>query len=155
MPVLRLDAPTHAGERLGHALHRTSAERGIARQLELLPVLAREDSREEPDEGARVRAIDRPPGRDEPVQALAEDVQRVLVVLVDRDPERTDCGDRRLGVGRAAESGDARLAVAQRAEQDRAVRDRLVSGNCDVTDEASDRLDPHSSITGATTTPYP
>ena len=95
------------------------------------------------------------PGDDEPAEALAEDVQRVVVVLVDGDPERADRLDRRLGVGGAAEARDARLAVAERAEQHRAVRDRLVAGHRDVADEAGDRLDPHSSITGATTTPYP
>ena len=108
---------------------------------------------EQADEGAGVRTVDRPARRDEPAQALAEDVQRVVVVLVDRDPEGADGLDRRLGVGRAAEARDAGLAVAERAEQHGPVRDRLVSGDGDVPDEAGERLDPHSSITGATTTP--
>ena len=153
VPVVGLDAGAHAAERLGDPLHRPAAERGVAGELELLPLLAREDPGEEADEGARVGAVDRPAGSDEPSQALAEDVQRVLAVLVDGDPEGANRLDRRLGVGRAAEAGDARLAVADRAEQDRAVGDRLVAGHGDVPDEARDRLDPHSSITGATTTP--
>ena len=93
-------------------------------------------------------------GRDEPAQAVAVDAQRVVVVLVDRDPERAHRLDRRLGVGGAAEAGDPRLAVAQRPEQDGAVRDRLVARarpRCPT--RRWTRLDPHSSITGATTTP--
>ena len=142
-------------ERLGDPLHRPAAERGVAGELELLPLLAREDPGEQADERARVGAVDRPAGRDEPAQALAEDVQRVLAVLVDGDPERAHRLDRRLGVGRAAEAGDPRLAVADRAEQHGAVRDRLVARHGHVPDEARERLDSHSSITGATTTPYP
>ena len=153
MPVVRLDARPHAAERLGHALHRAGAERRVARQLELLSLLTREDPREQADEGAGIRTVDRPARRAEPAQALAEDPQCVVVVLVDGDPEGADRLDRRLGIGRAAEARDARLAVAQRAEQHGAVRDRLVAGHRDVPDEAGERLDPHSSITGATTTP--
>ena len=82
-----------------------------------------------------LRAVDRPAGRAQPAQALAEDAQRVVAVLVDRDAERAHRRDRRLGVGRAAEARDPRLAVADRAEQHRAVRDRLVARHGDVPDE--------------------
>ena len=59
-------APMRASGSVTRSIGR-ALKRGVARQLELLPVLTCEDSREEPDEGAGVRAIDRPPGRDEPV----------------------------------------------------------------------------------------
>ena len=52
-----------------------------------------------------------------------------VVGLVDADAERADRCDRRLGVGRAAEAGDARLAVGDRAEEHCPVRDRLVAGD--------------------------
>ena len=106
MPVVGLDARAHAAERLGDPLHRPGAERRVAGQLELLPVLAREDPGEQADERAGVGAVDRPARRGEAAQALAEDVQRVLAVLVDRDPEGAHRLDRRLGVGGAAEAGD-------------------------------------------------
>ena len=91
--------------------------------------------------------------RDEAAQALAEDPQRVVVVLVDGDPERANGLDRRLRVGRSSEAGDARLPVAERSEQDRPVRDRLVARDGDVPDEPREWFDPHASITGARTTP--
>ena len=153
VPLLRLDTGAHARERLGDPPHRPCAERPVAGELELLPFLPCEDPREEPDERARVAAVDRTTRCLQPAQPLPEDVEGVVSVLVDGDPERADGRDRRLGVGGAAEVRDARLAVADGAEEHRAVRDRLVAGHGEVPDETRDRVDPHSPITGATTTP--
>ena len=47
-------------------------------------------------------------------------------------PERAHDAERRLGVARAAPAADERLAVGERADQQRAVRDRLVAGHADV-----------------------
>ncbi len=56
-----------------------------------------------------------PAGGRSPRSPAPKTTQRVDVVLVDLDAERADGGDRRLGVGRAAEARDAGLAVAERA----------------------------------------
>ncbi len=151
--VHRLEAGTHPSERLGDPPHRADAERRVTRQLELLPVLTRQDPGQQPDERSRVRAVDGPARRHEPSQSLAEDAERVVVVLVDRDPESSDRLDRGLGVRGPAEPSDPRLSVAERSEQHGAVRDGLVSRHGDVPHEARQRLDPHASITGARTTP--
>ena len=158
--VRRLEASAHAAERLGDPTHRPPRERLVARQLEALTVLSGEDAGDQPDERPGVRAVDRPPRRAQPTEALPEHAERVGAVLVDVDPEGAHRRDRRLGVRGAAEARDVRLAVADRADQHRAVRDRLVARNRDVADEPRDGLDEersesggHSSITGAATTP--
>ena len=51
------------------------------------------------------------------------------------DAERAHRVDRRLRVAGAAEAVHVRLALAERAEQHGAVRDRLVAGHGDVPDE--------------------
>ena len=63
--------------------------------------------------------------------------------VLDLDAERAHRVDRRLRVAGAAEAVHARLALAERADQDGAVRDRLVPGHGDVPDERSSGLDPH------------
>ena len=72
-------------------------------------------------------------------QAGAVDPQLVDVVLVDADAERADGRDRGLGVCRAAEARDPRLAVGDRAEQHGAVRDRLVAGHARCARESPSR----------------
>ena len=160
VPVGRLQLRTHAAEGVGDPGHRAARQRVVAAQLERLPGLAGEDPGDQAHEGAGVRAVDRAAGPAEAAKALAEDAERVGAVLVDLHAERTHGRDRRLGVGRAAESRDPRLAVADRADQHRAVRDRLVARHGDVAEELRNGLDEHgvdrrahSSITGATTTP--
>ena len=54
---------------------------------------------------------------------------------VDLDAERAHGVDRRLGVGGAPEAADPALALGDRAEQHRAVRDRLVARDGDGADE--------------------
>ncbi len=160
VPVRRLELRTHPAERVGDPSHRAPRERLVAGQLERLAYLSGQDPGDQAHERACVRAVDRPPGPAEAAQALAEDAQRAGPVLVDLHAERPHRGDRRLGVGRAAEPRDARLAVADRADQHRAVRDRLVARHGDVPHELRDGLDQHrvdrgahSSITGAAMTP--
>ena len=78
-------------------------------------------------------------------QADAVDDERVDVLLVDLDAERAHDAERRLGVAASGRSDDTtRLALAERADQQRAVRDRLVAGDADVAVDARDRLNPES-----------
>ena len=61
------------------------------------------------------------------------------------DAERAHGAERRLGVARAAEAADARLAFGQRADQQRAVGDRLVARDADVAVDAARPAQPSSS----------
>ena len=61
-----------------------------------------------------------------------------------RTPSARDGGERRLGVAGAAPAADARLALAERAEQQRAVRDRLVARDGDVAVDVRGGLDLHA-----------
>ena len=113
MAVERLDARAHAPQRLGDALHRATRQRRVADELEPA-VLPGEETGQEPHQRSRVPAVDGRSGLDEAAEADPVHGQRVDVVLVHLDSESPDRGDRRLGVGRAAEPGDPRLALAQR-----------------------------------------
>ena len=134
-----LDKRSHATERLGYPPHRPGRERVVARELER-PSLAREDAGQQADERPCVAAVDRPIRSREPAKPPPEDPQRVVAVLVDVDAECPDRGDRRLGVGGAPEARNARLAVAERPDENGAVRDGLVARYGDVPDHARDRL---------------
>ena len=149
--VRRCDARAHSRERLGDAVHRSRAERVVAGEDEGA-VLACEDAGQQAQEGSRVAAIDRVAGRAQSPQADSVHDELVVRFLVNRDTERADRVERRLGVARAPELAHARLAVRQCADEERAVGDRLVPGNGYVPDERAGRLDLHSSSTGATTT---
>ena len=138
MAVLRLDRGAHPAERLRDALHRTRAQRLVTGQLEAA-LLAGEDPRQESHQRARVAAVDRLLRGDQAAESAAEDAQRVRVRLVDPDPQRADRSERRLRVVRATEAGDASLAVGDRPEQQRAVREGLVSGDADVPVDARRR----------------
>ena len=69
--------------------------------------------------------------------------QRVDVLVDDLDAERAHRRDRRLGVRGATEAGDADVALAERADEHRAVRDRLVARHRDVPLERGHGLDAH------------
>ncbi len=142
MSVGRLHGGTHAPERLGDALHRARGERRVADELDA-SLLPREQPGDEAHERPRVAAVDGRIARPEPVEADATHPQRVGALVDDVDAERAHRGDRRLGVRRAPEARHERLALADRAEQHRAVRDRLVARHCDVTFEGGNGLDAH------------
>ena len=116
MTVERLDAGAHTPERLGDALHRASRQRRVADELEPA-VLPRDETGQEPHQRSRVPAVDGRSGLDEATEADPVHRQGVDVVLVHLDSEGPNRRDRRLGVGRAAEPGDPRLALAQRADE--------------------------------------
>ena len=77
--------------------------------------------------------------------AQADAVHDELVVgdVLDLDAERAHRVHRRLRVAGAAEAVHARLALAERADQHGAVRDRLVPGHDDVPDERPRQARPH------------
>ena len=140
--VRRLDPRSHTPERLGDALHRARRERLVADELEA-PAVPREDAREQPHEGSCVPAVDRRVRHTETAEADAVDGERVDVLLDDLGAERAHRRDRRLRVRRAPEPGDLGGAVADRADHDRPVRDRLVSRDGHVPFQGRHGLDAH------------
>jgi hypothetical protein len=88
------------------------------------------------------------------VQAGALDLHHVHVILAHDDPECPDRRDRRFRVRRPAEAADGRVPLADRAQEQRSVGDRLVARHRDVTHNRRSGLDLHRSpSTGETTTP--
>ena len=142
MAVGRLDPRAHPAERLGDALHRARRERLVADELEA-PALAGEDPREQPHQRARVPAVDRRVRLAQAAQADAVDGERVDVLLDDLGAERAHRRDGRLGVRGATEAGDLGRAVADRADHDRAMRDRLVPRDGHVPFQGRHGLDAH------------
>ena len=140
--------------------HRPPRERLVARELEALSVLPGEDPGDAAGRACR-RSRSRSAARG--ARARARPFPRTRSVSApcsyDVDPERAHRGDRRLGVRGAAEARDARLAVADRPEQDRrGARSTCPPGRRGGRRAAgrarrSDRGRAHSSITGAATTP--
>ena len=98
---------------------------------------------QEPHQRTGVAAVDRPVGRAQAAQADAAHANRVDVVLDHLDAERAHRADRRLGVARATEVADRALALGDRAEQHRALRQPFDAGHGDVADERSCRSDLH------------
>ena len=146
MPVRGLDPGSHRRERVGDPAHRPRGERLVAAELELLPGLPGEDAGDQADERAGVAAVDRTLGRLEAAQADAVDAERVPPVFVDADAERPNGADGRLGVLRAPEAPDDGLPLADRPDQQRAMRHRLVTGQRHRPAEADGRRDEHQVI---------
>ena len=150
LPVGRLDLRAHAPQRLGDALHRPRRERRVAGQREG-SLLEGEETGQQPRERAGVAAVDL--GRFQAAESDALHGQ-LVAALPHLDAERAHGGERRFGVGGAPPAADHRVSVTDGAEQERAVRDRLVAGDGEVTFERGGGLDFHqSSITGLITTP--
>ena len=105
------------------------------------PSCEREQAGQQPHERAGVPAVDRPLRLAEPQQPDAAHDQPVDLLLVHLRAERAHGGDRRLGVPRPTEPLHHGLAFADRADQHRAVRDRLVAGDADVPGDRGCRLD--------------
>ncbi len=142
MAVGRLHLGPHPAQRRRDALHRPRRQRLVAGERELA-VLPGEDAGTEAHERARVAAVDR--AGPQAAQADAPDDEVVVGDVLDLGAERAHRVDRRLRVARAAEAVHARLPLAERADQDGAVRDRLVPGHDDVPDERSSGLYAHVS----------
>src|SRR2546423_338797 len=151
--VRGLDAGSHFSERHGNAVDRAPKQGSVAGQLESTG-LAREKPGQEPHRRSGIRAVDRRARLAETAQADPFDSNRVDVVLVHGDPECPQCGHGRLGVARSPEVPDERLPLADPADHQRPVRDRLVAGDGDVANQCRGGLDLHrSESTGETTTP--
>jgi hypothetical protein len=141
VPVRRLDPRAHGAQGLRDPLHRPPRERLVADELEA-PVLPGEDSRQEAHERSRVAAVERAGGLSQPAQARAAD-PHALAVDLDFRSERPHGGRGRERVLRGPEPVDLALAVGDRAEHERAVRDGLVAGDGDVAPHRHRRVDAH------------
>ena len=134
MAVGRLDVRAHPAQRLGDPLHRPARERLVADELEAA-LLAGEDAREQAHERAGVAAVDRLVGRPQPAQADAVDAD------VSTSSSSTSTPSARTAAIADSVSPErpkpriTRLAVRDRAEQHRAVGDRLVARDGDVARE--------------------
>ena len=134
MAVGRLHLRAHAAQRRRDPLHRPRAQRLVAGERELA-VLPREDAGEQAHQRPRVATVDRAGAQ--AAQAGAVHDELVVGDVLDLDAERPHRVDGRLRVAGAAEAVHARLALAERADQDGAVGDRLVAGHDDVADQAT------------------
>ena len=144
LPVGRLDVGAHAPERDRDALHRAGRERLVADELE---APAAPGPRGSPRGAARACPRSRsrsghppPAGPEGRLRARARVSTSGSSTATPSAPHGRD---RRLRVRRAPEARDSRLALADRAEQDGPVRDRLVPGDGDVPDQRGCRLDAH------------
>jgi hypothetical protein len=144
VPVGRRDARAQEPKRLGDPLHRPLRQRLVARERRR-GGLSRGDAGEQAHQRARVPAVDR--SALEAAQAGARDDELVVRLLDDLDAQRPHGGDRRLGVAGAPEAGDARRALADRAEENGTMRDRLVAGDGDVPGERNRGLYAHERCT--------
>ena len=82
--------------------------------------------------------------RAQPAQADAVDASVSTSSSSTSTPSARTARERRLGVARAAPAADERLALGERADQQRAVRDRLVARDGDVAVDVRGRLDLHA-----------
>ncbi len=141
MTIRRLDLRAHRPERLGDPLHRPRAERFVADELEAA-LLPGQDSGEEPHQRARVAAVERACGLCDSTRADALDANPVAVHLHPTS-ERAYGGSRRERVLGGPEPVHVALAVGNRSEQERAVGDRLVAGDCEIAVKRRRGLDAH------------
>ena len=109
-----------------------------------MTALPGDDPRQQPEQRAGVRAVDRRIRRAQAPQPDAVHAQLLVAELLDLDAERAHRVDGRHRVGGAPESLHVRLPLAEPAEQDGAVRDRLVPGHGNVPDDRDSRFDLHS-----------
>ena len=161
-PSVGLDAGAHAAERLGDprpsAARESDSSPVSSKRLAGWPARIPDSSR---TSVPALRAVDRPcraptsPRRPFPnTRSVSAPARRRRPRASARPRSSPRCRPDR------PKPRDPRLAVADRTDQDRAVRDRLVAGDGEMPDEPRHRLDSPdsgcrviSSITGAATTP--
>ncbi len=126
-PVCRLDARAHLGQRRGDPLHRARGAATRRRQLEP-PVLAGEESRaEQSEQGAgSCRSRSARPARAARA-GRRRDANGVGVILVTSTPSAAAAAIVDSVSAERPKPVIARLALARRADQERAVGDRLVA----------------------------
>jgi hypothetical protein len=130
VPVRRLHACPHPLQGLGNPLEWTPAERLVPDQLEP-SLLTGQDAREEPHQRPRVLAIDRAAGRPQSAQARPRDA-RSRPVQLDLGAERSHGGDGRQDVVGETNAANGALSVGDGCQQERAMRNRLVSRNGEI-----------------------
>ena len=136
-----LDAGAHPFERLRDPPHRPLRERRVARELELLADLTREDAGEQPDERARVRAVDRPPGAFRPPRPFPKTRSVSAPCSYTSTPSARTAAIV-ASVSAERPKPEIRVSPSQIAPiSTDAVRDRLVAGHRDVPHEPRHRLD--------------
>ena len=108
-----------------------------------MPCWPVEDADQEPQQRAGVADVDRAIRHLQAAHPDAVDAQagRAVVEPLDARAELLHRRDRREGVGAGAEAVDLDRPVGERAEHDRAVRDRLVARRRDLADERARRRD--------------
>ena len=145
VPVVRRDVSAHPPQRLGDALHRPCAQRVVAGQDEA-SLLPRQHAGKEADQGAGVRAVDGVVRRAQSPKADTVDEELVVAELLHLDAERTHRVHGRHRVVRPAEALNVGRPLGDAAEHDGPVRDRLVAGHGDVTDDCDGGVDLHLSL---------
>ena len=117
----------HLGERRRYPVHRPRAERVVARQLE--PALPPGRRAEPGSRRASVPALPQSIGRGRLAESASPTPARARhrPSFVHRHAKGAQRSERRLGVERASEAADERLALAHSAHEERAVGDRLVA----------------------------
>ena len=146
-PSVVSTARAHRAQRLGDAAHRPRAERLVADQLEPLPCWPASRPGKQPH---RVPALPqsigaagaRSPRGPTPGRAASSPSFSTST------PSARTARERRPVSAERPKPAIRRLAVGDRAEQQRAVRDRLVAGHGDAALNGGRRLDPHSPSTG-------
>ena len=126
-PSRRLDAGTHYAQRRSNALHRARTNRGIAVEREDSAWLHREDATQQPHQRARVLHVDCSDRRLQARQAYAMHGQATSAVVIHLDAKSADSFERCARIGRIAPALNLDGAVAECANQERAVTDRLVA----------------------------
>ena len=121
-----VDACPHGTQWLGHTAHRTLIERRVAGQHRKERP-AGQHPRQETHRGTAVAAVEHAFGLAQPAEAGAHHAHRIGVVL-DLDAERLERGARRGHVVPGREVRDRAGTARQRRENQRTVRDRLVTG---------------------------
>ena len=141
MAVSRLDARSHRPQRLRDPLHGPPAERVVPGQHEAA-LLARQDAGEEPHERARVPAVEWPGRLAQPAEPDTADADPFPLHGHVRAQSAHSRGRRERVLG-GAEAVDLALAVGDRREEERTVRDRLVTRDRDVAAQRGGGFDLH------------
>jgi hypothetical protein len=135
-PVLAAgERGAHLAQRHGDPVDRPAADRVVAVERPLSPVLPGEPTRQQTQQGAGVADVDRRRGR--AAQADAADAQ--VRALSQPGPQVGRRLQRRHRVRGAEVARDPRLPLAHRRDQRRAVGDRLVGGRAQGAAQGSGR----------------
>ena len=141
------DLCDHPAQGLDHPPHRAAVERLVAGE-ERGEGMAGERPEEEPGRRAGVAEIERPIGFGEAARTTAMDAPAALILALELDPEGAECGCHGEHVGPLQQTADPTFASRERAEQQRAMRQRFVARDDRLALQASHRMgtQPHLSL---------